>query len=78
MTHDHQIVVHKNQSDMFDFLKEVNNFCEGCAFIKNYRCIAGNSDFFSVDVREEEINFSSCLEHTERIYKIDNDTGVLQ
>lgn len=72
-----EIIIHKDQSDRWDYMKIINGFCQDCSFVAGNRCIAGNSEFFSVDLRDKEIDFSSCLEHTEKDFKIDTDTGVL-
>lgn len=51
----------------FDFMKEVNEFCIGCRFIQDDRCVCPNSEFYSIEVTDDEIDFSSCSEKFDEI-----------
>lgn len=64
----------------FYFMKEVNEFCLDCRHILDDKCYCLNSGYYGWNVKDENLDFSSCEEKyheidSENMRKTDKDTG---
>lgn len=71
-----EIIVHSNQSQLEDYLKEPNELCVGCRWCVVEKCLNSCCDEFDKDIKD--IDLKECdgwfpFDETE-LYKVSRDT----